>query len=60
MLELIESGAVEAPARANGEAELAAQYFEYISWARDTETGLRFGFPGDSMWGAASAPDNLP
>jgi len=46
VLRFIEDGKVTPPPEANAAAELAGQYAEYLSWARGTETGLRFGFPG--------------
>jgi peptide chain release factor 1 len=50
------------PAESSREAEVAAQLFEYIMWPRDTETGLRFGFPGQSgwatMWGDDAKAEN--
>lgn len=50
VLGLIEDGKVAPPAEANGASELTQCYLEYINWARDSETGGRFGFPGESMW----------
>ena len=55
VLALIESGKVAPPEEANGAAELTQQYLEYIQWVRDAETGLRLGFPGESIW-----PDEPP
>lgn len=55
VLELIEDGAVAPPAEANLMAETAAQFLEFLTWARDTETGGRYGFPGPSMWDEGAA-----
>lgn len=30
--------------------EMAYQYAEYLKWARDANSGLRFGFPGRDLW----------
>ena len=53
VLAFIEAGTVVPPAEANGAAELMECYLEHVTWARDAETGLRFGFPGKSMWPSA-------
>ena len=50
VLDLIEDGRLRPPAEANLAAEVGQQYLEYVNWARDAETGLRWGFPGDSQW----------
>ena len=50
VLSLIENGSVAPPPETNRATELTKQYMEYIQWARDAETGLRLGFPGQSMW----------
>ena len=49
-LDLVDSGMVALPEDINGVKELAQQYIEYTLWPRDTETGKRFGFPGESLW----------
>ena len=50
VLELIDDGQLTPPPEANEKLELTQQYLEYVNWARDAETGLRWGFPGESMW----------
>ena len=52
VLTLIEEGNIEPPPEANLVRETWDQYMEFVSWARDTESGLRYGFPGPSMWPA--------
>lgn len=56
MLALIEGGQLEPPPVANEGLELTQQYFEFVNWARDAETGGRWGFPGESMWDRTEAP----
>ena len=55
VLELIEVGAVAPPDEANLAVETASQFLEFLTWARDTETGGRYGFPGPSMWDEGAA-----
>ena len=56
VLAMIDAGKVAPPAEANGALELTQCYQEYINWARDSETGRRFGFPGETMWPAELTP----
>ena len=53
MLSLVDEGALSAPALVDESAELADEYSEAMGWARDQDTGLRFGFPGKDLWAAA-------
>ena len=48
VLRLIEDGSIEPPGEANSGGELVQQYLEYVNWARDAESGLRWGFPGEA------------
>jgi NADPH:quinone reductase-like Zn-dependent oxidoreductase len=50
VLQYIEDGKVAPPPAANLALETIEIYNEYINWARDSESGLRYGFPGDSIW----------
>jgi NADPH:quinone reductase-like Zn-dependent oxidoreductase len=52
VLQLIEEGKVAPPPEANAALETMEQYSEFLNWSRDSETGLRCGFPGVSMWPA--------
>lgn len=57
VLELIEQGKIQAPKEANALGEIGELYMEWLTWARDTETGLRCGFPGHSLWPATPDVD---
>ena len=41
ILELIEAGKIEPPGEAIAAKELSEQYIEYVTWARDVDSGLR-------------------
>lgn len=61
VLSLIEDGRLTPPPEANPAAELGQMYLEYVNWARDAETGMRWGFPGRSMWvEPAESPPGTP
>ena len=57
VLELVEEGRVVPPPEANAALETLEQFGEFVSWARDTESGRRYGFPGESIWPAAYGGD---
>lgn len=57
ILSLIDQGRLEPLEEANEYAEVGELYMEWLTWARDTETGLRCGFPGESLW--PNAPPEL-
>ena len=52
LLRRVDAGAVVPPPLPLGglTQELSAQYAEYLGWARDGDSGLRFGFPGRDLW----------
>ena len=52
VLDLIEQGRLPPPKEANAMGEIGELYMEWLTWARDTDTGRRCGFPGDSLWSA--------
>ena len=54
VIALIEQGELQPPPEANVALEMTEQFREFVSWARDTESGLRYGFPGESMWAEAA------
>mmetsp|Transcript_4277 Transcript_4277/g.11158 ORF Transcript_4277/g.11158 Transcript_4277/m.11158 type:complete len:237 (-) Transcript_4277:229-939(-) len=58
VLGMIDSGELLPPPEANAVMETAEQFAEYVSWSRDTESGGRYGFPGDSIWIEASEEKN--
>lgn len=47
---LLESGKLTPPAEASAASETGMQYLEFLRWPRDSETGRRFGFPGERIY----------
>ena len=55
-LSLVDKGVISPPSErypwsaVSEGGELMEQLFEYLTWPRDVDTGLRVGFPGRDLW----------
>lgn len=56
MLRLVADGSLVPPAAPDDARELASEYAEALSWARDADSGQRLGFPGRNLWAVPDAP----